>query len=388
MPVLLLTTPRRIGAVLSSALLERTPSNLYPSVSTGRTAMQKRRLGKTELEVTCVGLAGIPIARATMPEAERVVRKAVEAGINYFETAWGYKGSEERMGQFLRKVRDKVIIASQAGTRTAEITKNIDESLQRLGTDYIDIYKFHGLSSIEDLEKVLAPGGALEGLMKARDQGKIRFFGVSGHWPAVQAELIRRCPQISVAFIFFNFMTLEPIEVLFPLAREHDVGVVVMKALGGGYFRHPEIALRWVLEYEEVSTIALGMWTEYEVEIARVIASNPSPLEPAERRWLEAEYARLDKLYCRHCYKHTCPKKINISVLMSTDMFYLRHGPEELASRWKLHEQLAKVEECDDCGECIRSCPYALPIPTLLRQAYERYTRLVESYAEDQSTSS
>jgi len=342
--------------------------------------MQKRVLGKTGFEVSVIGCGGIPIGRASFEEAERTIHEAIDCGINYFDTARGYTGSEERFGRALKGKRDKVYIASQAHGRDRKtIMEQIDTSLKTLGVDYIDVYKMHGIGSVEEAEKVLGPDGAVEGLKKAQQQGKIRHFGASGHNIPAMRRLIQS-DEMSVILIYCNFMRSEPATEVFPLAAQHNVGVTVMKPLGGGVFAHPDICLRWVLQHPEVSTISVGMWKPFEVRMNALVGEDPTPLTEQEQEWLEAERRYWDRLSCRMCYEHMpCPNGVNISNMMIADVFYRRNGlGNGFAKSFKAWIEGSTA--CKRCYQCVMSCPYHLPIPEIIERNARIFGPIVNEY--------
>ena len=140
--------------------------------------MHYRKLGRMGLEVSAIGLGCAQLASSCTQYAAKIVRRAVELGVNYFDTARGYGDSEIKLGLGLKGNREKVYVSSKTGARTKEEAwKHIQESLERLQTDYLDNYHLHGLSEGDDLEKRLGPGGALEALIEAKEQGWIRHIG-------------------------------------------------------------------------------------------------------------------------------------------------------------------------------------------------------------------
>jgi len=342
--------------------------------------MQTRVLGRTGLEVSVIGFGGIPICRPSREEAVKVLRRALDLGINYFDTARGYKASEERLAEALKGRREECIIASKSGKRKAEdILKDIETSLQTLGTDYIDVYKLHGIIRPADWEAVTQPGGALEGLKKAQEQGKIRYLGASGHRPEVLAEAIRS-GELDVLLLIFNFIRHEPAAVLFPLAKELNVGITIMKPLGGSFLAFPDLCLRWVLQHDAVSTVCPGMWRLEEVEQNALVGQSLRPLTPEEESLLAHERARWAPIYCRLCYSHQpCPNGVPIDYFMSADMFYRRHGLDEIYERFK--QALEAAQNCQNCRQCVESCPWHLPIPDLIRRSVETYEPILEEYA-------
>lgn len=347
--------------------------------------MQKRVLGRTGMEVSVIGLGGIPIIRASKSEGVRVVKRALDLGINYFDTARGYgQGkSEDVMGAGLRGRREECFIASQTGAPDAEgAMKHVEETLEAMKVDVVDLYKCHGVITPENLEKVMAPGGAMDGLKKAQEQGKVRFVGMSGHRPEVLADACRT-GAVDAVLVTFNFVNDAAIEKLLPVAKEHNVGVTVMKGLGGSLFQHPDLCLRWLLEHD-IAEISVGMWKVSEVEQNVMVGRDPQPLNEEERQWLADERARWNKSYCRLCYTcEPCPKGVDVRGLMILELNYRRLGRQIMMVERKVGEQIAALNHCHACQTCAVKCDYDLPIQKLMKEVQRTYGPLVEEYVRD-----
>ena len=143
--------------------------------------MEYVTLGKTGLKVSKMGLGGIPVQRIDAEGTRKLVCKMAEAGVNYIDTARGYTVSEEYLGYALKGIRDKFVIATKSMARTKEaMAADIEKSLKNLRTDYIDLYQVHN-PSMEQLDQILAAGGALEALQEAKAAGKIGHIGLTAH---------------------------------------------------------------------------------------------------------------------------------------------------------------------------------------------------------------
>ena len=205
--------------------------------------MEYRNLGRTGLKVTAIGLGTIPTFRAPRAQAVEVIRKSVDLGINYIDTARAYrKGySEERIGEALKGVRQKVVIATK--TRTFDsgegALKDVETSLKTLGTDHIDVIQLHNLVDEAEWQTALGPGGALEALVEARDRGWVRFIGITGHGTRV-ADMHRRsleCFPFDSVLLPYNFTMMSTpeyaadFETLVSLCHERGIAVQTIKGI-------------------------------------------------------------------------------------------------------------------------------------------------------------
>jgi len=354
--------------------------------------MQTRTLGRTGLEVSIMGMGGIPIRRGPHEEGVALYKYAMDQGINYFDAARGYSDCQVRLGPALKGQRDKAIIASKDGAATAEdMMEAIEDSLRVLDTDYIDIFKLHGVCEVDDLEKRTAPGAALDGLQKAQAQGKIRYIGVSGHNSDTLIQAVET-GQFDVILVIFNYMNTEPGERLLATCVEHGVGVTVMKPLGGSVLaQHTDLALRWVLQHEGVSAVCPGMWRKWEIDANAKIGAEFAPLTAAEMQIIADQRQMRSPMFCRLCYRHNdCPKGVNIGDLMIADLNYTRFGMEaQMAGGWG--ESVAATAQCLTCelaDECRASCHHGVDIPRYLSHVYTTYMPLIEEYRRTHPDSS
>jgi len=168
--------------------------------------MQKRPYGNTGEQISLVGMGGIVVADIPQEEANRIVAEAVDKGVNYFDVAPTYGNAQERLGPALEPYRKNVFLACKTAERDkAGSAKELETSLKLLRTDHVDLYQMHGLSSVEEVEKVFAPGGAMETFREAKQAGKARFLGFSAHSAEAAAEALSRFQFDSVLFPF-NFV--------------------------------------------------------------------------------------------------------------------------------------------------------------------------------------
>ena len=342
--------------------------------------MEKIRLGRTGMMVPRLGFGGIPIQRISKEEAVEVVRRCMDLGVTFLDTANAYTTSEERIGKAINGRRDEVIIATKSGARDCEgLEKHLKLSLERLGTDYIDLFQFHGISDFKSLEVVLDSNGPMAAAENARKAGIIRHVGVTSHQIDVAAEAVKSGRFESLMFPF-NFITCEPADQLLPLCREHDVGFIAMKPLAGGALDNVTIAFKYLFQFPDVLPIP-GIERPHEIEeIVRVLRGRREMTE-AEQCETQRMRDELGTRFCRRCeYCQPCTQEIPISLMMCADTTVKRMPPERLFSSAFFTDAVEKAANCTQCGDCEERCPYHLPIQEMLaeqvryfREARERY---------------
>ncbi len=218
-------------------------------------------LGRTGLTVTRLGIGG------AYCESADVYRKAIDAGVNYIDTARAYRDGEDEkvIGTAIKGQRDRLILATKTNKRDAKNARaDLETSLRMLNVDHIDIYQLHHLNTQEEREQALAPGGALEEVRKARDEGLIRFIGVTGHdWVQIQHAVDTGC--FDTVLCWYNCAMKTPEETVFPAADKHNTGVVIMNAsrndrlFGDADAPSPEQFYRYVLSHKSVNLTIMGL---------------------------------------------------------------------------------------------------------------------------------
>ena len=329
--------------------------------------MEKVRFGKTELMVSRTAFGGIPIQRLTRAEAVKVVREALNLGINFFDTALGYTDSEEKIGEAIRGIkRDDIIIASKSpASEKNSFKEHLDISLKRLGLDYIDIYQFHGISSPAKRDAVFAPGGAMEGMEEAVKAGKIRFPGFSSHSIPVAMEVMKTGRFASVQ-LPFNYIDKAAADEAIPLAKKLDIGFIAMKPMGGGLLDNAVLAFRYLLSFDSIVADPGIEKTEEIREIAGVVDHNEI-LTDADKQEIERQRAEFSSSWCHRCdYCQPCPQGIGISSVLCMKSAFKRMPAER--ARAFVGSSLEKVRNCTECRTCVSRCPYDLDIPVLLRE--------------------
>mgnify|MGYP005844827735 CR=1 FL=1 len=332
--------------------------------------MKEIRLGKTNIIVKRIGMGGIPIQKLKASESDKILEKAIELGINFYDTARIYTDSENKYGRILSKYRDKVYIATKTYARCgSSVEKDLNMSLKNLKTDYIDFYLCHNVSTENDVKEILAPDGALEIFLKKKQEGIIQHIGFSAHKPWIAIELLKRF-DFDLIQIPFNIVETGSMEELIPLAKNKQVAIVGMKPVAGGMIKSVNIHLRWILN-NGIDVVIPGMDNISQVIDNVRVLYNLSPLDENEMKILQDERELLGKTFCRRCeYCMPCPNGLNIPFLHLLRFYYFSYDLKEWA--WDRINSLGKsYKDCTACYECVSKCPYELETPDLFRQAWE-----------------
>ena len=329
--------------------------------------MEYRTLGKTGLTVSCVGCGGIPIQRIDAEGTKKLMHELLENGVNYIDTARGYTVSEEYLGYGLEGIRDKFILATKGrGLTKEEMAKDIATSLKNLRTDYIDLYQFHD-PSMENLDRILSPGGALEALQEAKQAGIVRHIGITAH----STQVFRRALSLDwVETIMFPYNIVESQgEELIKACKEKNIGFICMKPLAGGAIEDASLAMRYIAKNPNVSVIIPGMANSQELEQNARAALDSTPLTPEETEKLNIIQKSLGTQFCRRCgYCAPCTVGIAIPQVFTLEGYLSRYGLGQWAHA-RYDTMPAKASDCVECGLCETRCPYHLPIREMLKKA-------------------
>jgi len=339
--------------------------------------MDKVRLGRTGLMVTRIGFGGLPIQRVTETEAVKVVERCLDLGINFIDTANGYTVSEERIGKAIKgRRRQDVIIATKTYPGTADdIRRNLDLSLKRLQTDYIDIYQFHQVSNEGVFRQVLGPGDDLYAIFEeAKKAGKIRHIGVSSHQIDIAKKLVAS-DRFETLMFPFNFITREAADELLPLCRKHDVGFIDMKPMAGGMLYDAPVAFKWLFRFPDIALIP-GIKKIEEIEEIIDLYEGSHEMTDDELARMQVLKDELGTRFCRQCdYCQPCSQEIAISMVMAFPSF-VKRLPETWFMEGMVRTVMNKAAECIECGECETRCPYDLPIREMLRENYDLFEKI------------
>ena len=330
--------------------------------------MQTVRLGRTNLIVSKNGFGALPIQRVSEEDAVRILRKAYEGGINYFDTARFYTDSEKKLGLALADVRENIIISTKTMKTDVEgFWRELEESLTLLKTDYIDIYQFHNPAFCPK------PGdgtGLYEAMLEAKRLGKIRHIGITNHRLAVAEEAVRSGLYDTLQFPF-SYLASEKEEALVRLCEEMDVGFICMKALAGGLISRSDAAYAYLADYP-VAPI-WGIQREKELDEFLSYNENPPTMTEEIAELIENDKRELMSEFCRGCgYCMPCPVGIQINNCARMSLM-IRRAPVDAQLSEASQAMMKKIEDCLECGKCKSMCPYGLDTPNLLKRNYEDY---------------
>ena len=260
--------------------------------------MEKRTFGNTDENLPILGFGAqrmVDEHGCSEEEALRMVNYALDNGTKYFDTAWIYSfgKSEERLGKVARERRKEMWIATKVWSRDGKEARNqLEESLKRLQTSYVDEWRMHNVWSLEELDKLTAPGGALDEAVKARDEGLVRYISISGHTnPQVQIEALERFPFDSVlcALSVLDHFIFSFAEEFLPVAKAKGVAVIGMKVLGLGALAHVyDRALRYTMGLP-ICTVIVGVESMDQLKKNIEVAESYKPLSDEERLQLFRE---------------------------------------------------------------------------------------------------
>ena len=333
--------------------------------------MEYRILGKTGLKVSRVGLGGIPIQRIDAASAKTLVHQLMDKGVNFIDTARGYSISEEYLGEALEGIRDKFVLATKTMSRDkAGMAADIETSLRNFRTDYIDLYQVHN-PSMEQLDQVIAEGGALEALLEARAAGKIGHIGLTAH----STEVFARALTLDwVETIMFPYNIVETQgEALIREAAEKNVGFIAMKPMAGGALEDATLAMRFLMSNPDVTVAIPGMAAANEAEQNTAAVADTAPLTDAELAEIDRIRKTLGTQFCRRCnYCAPCTVGIAIPNVFLFQGYLDRYGLADWA-KGRYFGMAVNPKACVDCGVCETRCPYNLPIREMLKKAVERF---------------
>ena len=340
--------------------------------------IEKVRLGRTELMVTKTAFGALPVQRVSKADGVKLIRRAYEAGINYFDTANAYTDSEEKLGEALADVRQNVIISTKSmGRDKKTVLGHIEQSLRALRTDYIDLFQFHNPAELPDIED---PEGPFAAALEMREKGYIRHIGITNHRLHVAQAAIASGNFETLQFPFC-YLTTDKELGLVEDCEKADMGYIAMKGLSGGLLNNAEACYAFMREYPNVVPI-WGIQHEWELDQWLELTERDPRMTPELKAVIDADRKELAGSFCRSCgYCLPCAAGIDIPQAARMSAL-LRRSPYQpyMSDEW--HAKMHKIEDCVHCNACKSRCPYELDTPNLLVEMLKDYDQF---YAEHHS---
>lgn len=335
--------------------------------------MRQITLGKTGITVPQNAFGALPIQRVDKETAVKLLRRAYEGGMRFFDTARAYSDSEEKVGEAFEEMRDKVYIATKTGAKTPEeFWEHLETSLKNLRTDYVDLYQFHCA------DQCYRPGdgtGMYECMEEAKRQGKIRHIGITAHKLYIAEEIVRSGLYETLQYPF-SYLSSKREEELVENCRKADMGFIAMKGLAGGLINRSDAAMAFMSRFEQVLPI-WGIQRETELEEWLGYMKDTPALTEETAAFIEKEKQELTGDFCRGCgYCMPCPAGIMINQCARMSLM-LRRAPSSAWLTPEMQAEMKKIEGCLECRQCVEKCPYELNTPELLKKNYEDYKKVL-----------
>lgn len=333
-------------------------------------------LGSTGITIKQNAFGALPIQRTPTDEAVRILRRAYEGGMRYFDTARAYSDSEEKLGLAFGEgtiPREDIYIATKTQAKTpGRFWEDLETSLAKLRVSYVDVYQFHMAA------QVWRPNdgtGMYEAMLEAKAQGKIRHIGITAHKIGIAEEAAQSGLYETLQFPFSYLAGQRELD-LVKLCEERNVGFVCMKGLAGGLITNARAAMAFLGEHPWALPI-WGIQRMDELEEWLSFMDGAPAYDDEIRAFVEAERTELMGDFCRGCgYCMPCPVGIEINNCARMSLM-LRRAPSAnwLNEHWQA--EMAKIPNCLHCNQCRRKCPYELDTPALLEKNYADYQRVL-----------
>ncbi len=342
--------------------------------------MEKIRLGKSGMEVTKVGFGGIPLQRLSEQRSVEVIRRALDQGIDWIDTAHGYGTSEESIGKALKGYSGIRIFTKGPAQQPEAIREQMELSFKRLEVDVIDLYQFHYVKG-RNAWKQMQENGTVDVILEAKREGRIRHIGASAHTKEAALAVLEH-PEIEVLQFPFNFIMVEDGEEILSSCRKSQVGLIAMKPFGGGVLSDAEVCVRFFTDCPDV-VLDPGFEKAEEVDEVVGLCDAAAGLTEENRRTIERLRRELGTRFCRRCeYCMPCPQGVKITTVMNTESF-LKRFPKDRLFSGSFAGGIDSHDNCIECGECEEKCPYDLPIIETMKLWVGKYREVKEEYERE-----
>ncbi|SFL64951.1 Predicted oxidoreductase of the aldo/keto reductase family [Paenibacillus sp. 1_12] len=333
--------------------------------------MRYSTFGQTGFQVSALGFGAMNLPGVPLEQARETLNYALDHGINYIDTAAGYRNSEEIIGESISHRRDEYFLATKTNKRGyAEAKEEIERSLVRLKTDVIDLLQIHYVNYVSEYKAAMQNEGAYEAALEMQAKGKVKHIGITGHRPELLAKWISK-GQFAQVLFHLNLAQPFSLEELIPMATKMGMGKVAMKPLSGGFIQPVEKALRYPYS-QNVDVIISGMISVDEVK--QNLAAFEHEVGDAERVELENLATELGSHNCRRCNYCSCPIGVTIPDIMISSQirstFGLLPKGDGFYERQKGNiMSCADYEPCKERPLCEEKCPYHLPMRKVVMES-------------------
>lgn len=339
--------------------------------------MDKIRLGRTNLMVSRSGFGALPIQRiASFDDTKKILKRAYDSGINFFDTARMYTDSEEKLGYALSDVRKDIILATKSqATDKKTLLTHLETSLKNLKTDYVDILQLHNPKELPDPND---PESSYAGLLEAKKRGLIRFIGFTNHNVKNAVKAARSGLYDTIQFPLNTLASDEDLKII-EVCKAEDLGVIAMKGMSGGLITNAATTFAFLRQYDNVVPI-WGIQKMSELEEFIEFEKNPPALDDKMWQLIAKDRAELAGDFCRGCgYCMPCPAGIQIPTQARISLL-LGRAPFQPFLTDEFKAQMDLIPKCIECGRCRKNCPYELDTPNLLKRELKKYNEFYEAH--------
>lgn len=369
------------GLTSTADLIKQSPQSASEALPGSSVKLSYRTLGRSGLKVTAVGFG------CMITSDSSVIERAADLGINYFDTARGYQhGNNERMvGAALKRKRKDVVLSTKThgGSKQSALT-DLDTSLRELGTAYLDIWYLHSKDSPDEVTDEL-----IEAQQIAKQQGKIRFAGVSTHSAKKLIPALVKNGLIDVVLVTYNFTMDKAMDAAIEQASQAGMGVVGMKVMAGGSRKvkssdplAPKLkrggamfaALKWVLRNPHVHTTIPSM-TDME-QLEENLKAMAEPFTASDAKLLARQLELISPLYCRMCgeCEGNCAQGLPVAAILRYLTYAEGYGQFPLGrERYRELPAAVSAVRCKQCPSCTVTCPFGVKVASRLTRAQELF---------------
>ena len=340
------------------------------------TTLKTIPLGNTGLTVTKPAMGCLPLQRCSVEDAVRLLQAAYEGGIRYFDTANAYTDSEKKIGLALSNVRENIVLSTKSHAQDKDgILAHIENSLKMMRTEYIDLFQFHQVAEVPDIND---PEGPFAGALEAKRRGWIHHIGFTSH----RVDVAERCiatGNFETCQFPFSYLSDERDSGLPEKCKEAGIGFIAMKGLAGGMLTNARACHAFMEQHDNVVPI-WGIQKMEELQEWLAVAKENPVMDEELAEVIRKDRQELAGSFCRSCgYCMPCTVGIEIRNCARMNML-LRRSPwqQYMSDEW--YAKMQKINDCVNCRVCVSKCPYGLDQPSLLKYMLKDYNEFYESH--------